>query len=57
MLHLSTEQPGLITCEEHSASEHLGQDAARRPHVYGLGVVVGGEQQARRTVPLCHHAL
>lgn len=41
--HWSPAHPHAPTCEEHASSQHLGQDAARRPHVDSLGVVVGGE--------------
>lgn len=42
------------TCEQHASSEHLSQDAARSPHVNGLGVVVGGQEETGGAVPLGH---
>lgn len=42
------------TCEQHASSEHLSQDAASSPHVDGLGVVVGGQEEAGGAVPLGH---
>lgn len=45
------------TCKQHASSEHLGQDAARRPHVDGLGVVLGGQEETGGAVPLGHQTL
>lgn len=45
------------TCEQHASSEHLSQDAASGPHVDGLGVVVGGQEETRGAVPLGHQTL
>lgn len=45
------------TCKEHASSEHLGQYAASGPHVYGLGVVVGGQEQTWGAIPLSHQTL
>lgn len=45
------------TCEQHASGEHLRQYAASSPHVYGLGVVVGGQEQTGGTVPLSYQTL
>lgn len=45
------------TCKQHAPGEHLSQDTASGPHVYGLGIVVGGEEQARGTVPFSYQTL
>lgn len=42
----------MSTCKQGFPCEHLSEDAAGRPHVDGFGVVVGRQQQARRSVPL-----
>lgn len=39
------------------SGDHLSQYAASGPHVYGLGVVIGGQKEAGRTVPLCYQTL
>lgn len=45
------------TCKQHASSEHLGQDAASGPHVDGLGVVLGGQEETGGAVPLGHQTL
>lgn len=45
------------TCEQHASGEHLSQYAASSPHVYGLGVVIGGQKETGGTVPLCYQTL
>lgn len=45
------------TCEQHASTQHLSQDAARGPHVYGLGIVVGGQEQAGGTIPFSYQTL
>lgn len=45
------------TCKQHVSSEHFSQNAASSPHVYGLGVVVGGQEQTGGTVPLSYQSL
>lgn len=42
----------IITSKESFPRQHLGEDATSGPHVDGFGVVVGGEEQARGSVPL-----
>lgn len=42
----------IITSKEGFPRQHLREDAASGPHVDGFGVVVGGEEQARGSVPL-----
>lgn len=45
------------TCKQHASSEHLSQYTASGPHVYGLGIVVGGQEQTRGTIPLSYQTL
>lgn len=45
------------TCKQHAPSKHLSQYAACGPHVYGLGIVVGGQEQTGGTIPLCYQTL
>lgn len=45
------------TCEQHASREHLGQDAASSPHVDGLGVVLGGQEETGGAVPLGNQTL
>lgn len=45
------------TCKQHASSEHLSQYAAGSPHVYGLGVVIGGQEQTGGTIPLSYQCL
>lgn len=45
------------TCKQHASSEHLSQDAAGSPHVYGLGVVVGRQEQTGGAIPLSYQRL
>lgn len=42
------------TCKQHVSSEHLSQYAAGSPHVYGLGVVIGGQEQTGGAIPLSY---
>lgn len=46
-----------ITCKQHASSEHLSQYAAGRPHVYGLGVIIGGQEQAGGPIPFSDQTL
>lgn len=45
------------TCEQHASGEHLSQYAAGGPHVYGLGVVIGGQEETGGAVPLGYQSL
>lgn len=45
------------TCKQHVSGEHLSQDAASGPHVNGLGVVVGGQEQTGGAIPLSYQTL
>lgn len=45
------------TCEQHASGEHLSQYTAGSPHVYGLGVVIGGQEQTGGAVPLGYQGL
>lgn len=42
------------TCKQHVSCEHLSQYAASSPHVNGLGVVIGGQEQTGGTIPLSY---
>lgn len=46
-----------LTCKQGLPRQHLGEYASGGPHVDGFGVVVGGQQQARRPVPFGHQSL
>ena len=41
----------VLAGEERAPAQHLGQDAARRPNVNGLGVGLAVEHNLGRTVP------
>lgn len=45
------------TCKQHASSEHLSQYAASSPHVYGLGIVIGGQEQPGGTIPFSYQTL
>lgn len=45
------------TCKQHPSSEHLSQYAASSPHVYGLGIVIGGQEQPGGTIPFSYQTL
>lgn len=53
--HWMTNSSG--TCKQHASGQHLSQDAASGPHVYGLGIVVGGQEQAGGTIPFSYQTL
>ena len=44
-----------VTREKGACGDHLGKDAANRPHVNGARVLTGAKQHLWRTVPKCHN--